>query len=139
MRNAEVSKGGERADRGRNQIIRDEQKCADDGNDLAAMSHTRVDAAAVRIEAADDHVIDPNQRDEHAHQRDQPERSIAGHRESEANDIGFARTPVAVKNCSRARHIDIARTLNISCYQLDSNSTEAIIRATKRLHFLWPL
>src|SRR6266480_6578840 len=84
------------------------------------MSHTRVDAAAVRIEAADDHVIDPNQRDEHAHQRDQPERSIAGHGESEADDIGFARAPVAVKNRSRARHINITRTLNVSCYQLDS-------------------
>src|SRR6266513_118124 len=84
------------------------------------MSHTRVDAAAVRIEAADDHVIDPNQRDEHAHQGDQPERSVAGHGEREADDIGFARAPIAVKNRGRTRHIDIARTLNVSWYQLNS-------------------
>src|SRR2546423_1020906 len=116
MRHTEIGKGGEGADRGRYPIIRDEQKTPDNGDDIAAMSHTRVDAAAVRIEATDDHVIDPNQRDEHAHQRDQPERSVTGHGESEADDIGFARPPIAVKNRSRARHIDIARTLNVSCY-----------------------
>src|SRR2546423_10145425 len=82
------------------------------------MPHAGVDAAAVRIEATDDHVIDPNQRDEHAHKGDEPERGVVGDGEGEADDIGFARAPIAVKNRSRARHIDIARSLNVGCYQL---------------------
>jgi hypothetical protein len=49
------------------QIIGNEQECADDGDDLAAMAHTGVHAAAVRIKPADNYVVDPNERGQHAH------------------------------------------------------------------------
>src|SRR6266480_300783 len=118
MRNTEVLKPGERADGRRYQIISDEKKGADDGDDFGAMAHARINAAAVRIKTADDHVVEADQRGEHAHQGDEPERCVAGDGEGEANDIGFARAPVAVKNRRRARNIDVARTLNVGCYQL---------------------
>src|SRR6266516_1069751 len=73
MRNAEVSKGRKSADRGRYQIIGNKKKCSDDGDDFGAMAHTRVNAASVRIKPADDHVVEANERGEHAHQGDEPE------------------------------------------------------------------
>src|SRR5207253_5245029 len=118
MWNAEVLKPRKRADGRRYQVIRDEKKGADDGDDFGAMPHARVNAAAVGVETADDHVVEANERGEHAHQGDEPERCVAGDGEGEANDIGFARAPVAVKNRRRARNIDVARTLNVGCYQL---------------------
>src|SRR2546426_11174561 len=118
MRNAEVLKPRKRADGRRYQIISDKKKGADDGDDFGAMAHARVNAAAVRIKAADDHVVEANERGEHAHQGDEPERCVASDSKGEAYDIGFARAPIAVKNRSRARNIDVARTLNVGCYQL---------------------
>ena len=116
MRHAEICKSGKRADGRRYQIVSDEKECADNGDDLAAVPHARIHAAAVRIKAADDHVIDADERGENAHGGDEPERCIAGNRECEADDVGFARAPVAVKNRGRARHIDIARAPNVSWY-----------------------
>src|SRR6266566_6161113 len=104
MRHAEVSKGGKSADRGRYQIIGNKKKCPDDGDNFGAMAHARVNAAAIRIEAADDHVVETNERGEHAHQGDEPERCVAGNGKSETDDVGFARAPVAVKNRGRARN-----------------------------------
>ncbi len=118
MRHAEILKSGKRADGRGHQIIGDEQKRADDGDDFAAMPHARINAAAVRIKAADDHVIDADERGENAHRRDEPERGIAGDGKGEADDVGFARAPVAVKNRGRARNIDIARALNVSWNQI---------------------
>src|SRR5205823_3993837 len=46
MRDAEILKRGERADRRRNEVIGDEQKRADDRNDFRAMAHARINAAA---------------------------------------------------------------------------------------------
>src|SRR6266487_567115 len=117
MRHAEISEGGKRADGGRYQIIGDEKKGADDGDHVGAMPHARVDAAAVRVEAADDHVVQADKRGEHAHGRDEPERCVTGDGECETNDVGFARAPIAVKNRGRARHIDIARTPNVGWNQ----------------------
>src|SRR5438128_6814984 len=118
MRNAEVLKPGKRADGRCYQIIGNDEERADDRDDFAAMSHTRVDTAPVRIKPADDHVVEADQRRKHAHRRDQPERCVAGDRERETDHIGFAGTPVAVQNRSRARHIYIARTFNVGWYQL---------------------
>src|SRR5947199_9099363 len=81
-----------------------------------------INAAAVRVEAADDHVVEPDQGGEHAHRSDQPERGVACNRKGQADHVGLARPPVAVQNCRRARNIDIARSLNVCWYQLiDSN------------------
>src|SRR5437773_6989278 len=117
MRYTEILKSGKRADGRCYQIIGNEQKRADDGDDFAPMAHTRVNTAPVRIKPADDHVVEADQRRKHAHRRDQPERCVAGDRERETDHIGFAGTPVAVKNRSRALPIDIARTLNVRWYQ----------------------
>ena len=58
--------------------------------------------------------LEPGQ---HAHRGDQPEGGIARDRKGEADDVRFAGTPVAVKNSGRARHVYIARTLNVGWYQ----------------------
>src|SRR5438309_8178535 len=118
MRHAEILKGGKRADGRSDQVIGDEQKRADDGYDFAAMPHAGINATAVRIKAADDHVVEADECSEHAHRRDQPKRTVAGDSERKPNDVGLARSPVAVQNGGRAFPIDIARTLNVGWYQL---------------------
>src|SRR5207247_1838501 len=95
---------------------------------FAPMSHTRVDTAPVRIKPADDHVVEADQRRKHAHRRDQPERCVAGDRERETDHIGFAGTPVAVKNRRRALPIDIARTLNVRWYQFPRLKRDGLAR-----------
>src|SRR5437868_85324 len=86
------------------------------------MPHAGVDAAAVGIKTADHHVVETDQRGQHAHRRDKPKRSVASDRKRETDDVGFARAPVAVQNRRRALPIDIARPLNVGWYQFpDSN------------------
>src|SRR6266496_5103392 len=62
MRNAEVLKPRKRADGRRYQIIGDEKKGADDGDDFGTVPHACVNAAAVRVKTADDHVVEADQR-----------------------------------------------------------------------------
>ena len=76
-------------------------------------SPTRVNAATVRIEAADHHVICTDKRGQYAHGRDQPERGISRDGKCEANYVGFAGAPVAVENRRRALPIHVARSLNV--------------------------
>jgi len=76
------------------------------------MTHARVDATAIRVKTADDHVVEADKCGEDAHEGDEPERGITGDGEGEADDVGFARTPVAVKNRGGTRRVDVARTLN---------------------------
>src|SRR6266446_7644588 len=80
------------------------------------MPHTRVNTAAIRIKAADDHIIEPDERGQHAHRGDEPERCVASHGEGEADHVRFARPPIAVQDGGRARHINIARPLNVGWY-----------------------
>src|SRR6266513_2089261 len=112
MRNAEILKGGQSADRCRNQIIGDEQKRTDDRNDLAAMTHARVNAAAVGVKTADNHVINADEYRQHAHQGDEPEGGVTRDGEGKTDDVGLACAPVTVEDRSRAFPVDIARTLN---------------------------
>src|SRR5207302_7466762 len=114
MRNAEILKCGKGADRSGDQVIRDEQERADDGDDLGAMADAGIDAAAVRIEPANDDVVDPDERGENAHRADQPERRVAADGESQTDYVRFARAPVPVQDRSRARDIHVARSLNVS-------------------------
>src|SRR6266567_2354713 len=72
MRHTEVLKPGKRADGGCYQIIGNKKKCPDNGDNFGAMADARVDAAAIRIEAADDHVVKADERGEHTHRSDQP-------------------------------------------------------------------
>src|SRR5438093_8476441 len=96
------------------------------------MSHASVNAAAVGIKAADDHVVEANECSEHAHRSDQPKRCISGDGKSQANHIGLARPPVAVQDCGRALPIHIARSLNVCWYQL-IRLKRSVTRATRRL------
>src|SRR5438477_3563400 len=96
------------------------------------MSHACINAAAVGIQAADDHVVEADECSEHAHCRDQPERRIAGHGKSQANHIGLTRPPIAVQNRRRALPIHIARSLNVCWYQL-IRLKRSVTRATRRL------
>src|SRR6266516_6938380 len=77
------------------------------------MPHAGVNPAAVGIKAADDHVVEADECSEHAHRRDQPERSVTGDGERKPNDVGLARPPIAVQNRRCALPIHIARTLNV--------------------------
>src|SRR5438094_7409189 len=137
MRHAEILKGGESADRRRYQIIGDEQKRTDDRNDLAAMTHARVNTAAIGIEAADNHVIDADECRQHAHQRDEPEGGVTRDGEGKTDDVGLARAPVTVEDSSRAFPIDIARTLDVSWYQLLQPKTKRHSR-DEALHRRFP-
>src|SRR6266705_549817 len=132
MRQAEILKGRKRADRCRNQVIGDEQKRTNNRNNFATMSHACINAAAVGIKTADDHVVEADERSEHAHRRDQPKRCVSGDGKSQANHIGLARPPIAVKNCRRALPIHIARSLNVCWYQL-IRLKRSVTRATRRL------
>src|SRR5579859_3975909 len=74
------------------------------------MANTGIDPAAIWIMAADDHVVEAHQRGQHCHRRDQPKRTVAGYRESQAHHVGFARAPIPVKNRGRARPIHVPRS-----------------------------
>src|SRR6266568_8574410 len=97
------------------------------------MAHTRVDSAAVRIQAADDHVVDADKGGENAHRGDEPERGITADGKGKADDVGFARAPIAVQNRGRARYIDIARTLNVGWYQFFDSNEAALARRSASL------
>src|SRR6266481_4115661 len=96
------------------------------------MPHAGVNAAAVRIKAADDHVVEADECSEHAHRRDQPERSVTADRERKPNDVGLARPPIAIKDRRRALPVHIARSLNVCWYQL-IRLKRSVTRATRRL------
>src|SRR6266581_2197854 len=96
------------------------------------MSHAGVNAAAVGIKPADDHVVEADECSEHAHRRDQPKRCISGDGKSQANHIGLTRPPIAIKNCRRALPVHIARSLNVCWYQL-IRLKRSVTRATRRL------
>src|SRR5947208_17067969 len=91
------------------------------------MPHACVNAAAVGIKTTDHHVVETDQRGQHAHRRDQPKRSVASDRKREPDDVGFAHTPVAVQNRRRTLPIEIARSFNIMWYKF-LNSTNACSR-----------
>ena len=111
VRHSEVLKRRKRTERRGDDVIRDEQECPDDRNDLRAVPHARVHAAAVGVMVADDDVVDRHQRGQHAHRRDQPERAVRAERERQADDVRLARAPIAVKNGRRALGIEVARPL----------------------------
>ena len=97
------------------------------------MTDAGVNTATIGIEPADDHVVHPDQRGQYAHWRDQPKRRVTGDGERKPNHVGLARPPIAVENRRRALPIHIARTLNVSWYQiLFRNETDS---RDERSHF----
>src|SRR6266498_4239254 len=82
------------------------------------MAYARINAAAVGIQPADDHVVETDECSEYAHCRDQPKRCVSGDGKSQANHVGLTGAPVAVQNGGRAFPVHIARTLNVCWDQL---------------------
>src|SRR6266851_970318 len=125
MRHTKIRECGKGADGRGYQIIGDEQKRSDDRDDFAPMADARVNATAVGIQTADDHVVEADERGQHAHQADEPKRSVTSDGKREPDDVGLARAPVPIKNRRRALPIDITRSLDVSWYQLVSTQNEA--------------
>jgi len=62
--------------------------------------------------AADDHVIDSDQPGQRADGKDDRERGETGGKESQTDDIGFARAPITIEERGRAPPINIARAMH---------------------------
>src|SRR5580704_15639327 len=97
-RQTEILKGGESTERSSDNIVGDQEERADNGDDLGSMANAGVNSPSVRIMPADGHVIHADQRHQYTHGQDQPERAVAGYRESQAYDVGLACAPIAVEN-----------------------------------------
>ena len=110
----QVLEGGQSADGSGDQVIGDEEKSADDGNDFGTVPDAGINAAAIGIMAADDHVINAHERGEQGHGGNEPKRGVACDGESEANDVRFAGAPIAVENSRSARPIDVARPFSVT-------------------------
>src|SRR5215831_13771835 len=80
------------------------------------MPDTHIHASAIRVMAADRHVVDPNERHQYAHAEDQPKGAVAGDSERQPNHISFAGPPVAVKDRSRPRRINVPGSLGFPNY-----------------------
>src|SRR6266699_2264873 len=98
------------------------------------MSHACINAAAVGIKTADDHVVEADKCSEHAHRRDQPKRTVARDSERKPNDVGLTGAPIAVQNRRRALPIHIARTFNVCWYQLIRLKRDRLARRGASLH-----
>src|SRR5215467_6086998 len=57
MADAEILKCGKSADSGSDDVVRNQEKCSDDGDDLRPVPDAGIDSAAVRVMAADGHVV----------------------------------------------------------------------------------
>jgi len=113
-RHAQVLECGQSANSSGHQVIGDKEKCAYDRNDFRAVPDAGVDTAAVRIMAADYHVVNAHERGKQGHGGNEPKRRVARDGESEPDDVGFAGAPVAVEDGSGARPIDVAWTFGVA-------------------------
>ena len=68
-----------------------------------------VDAASVRMKAADRNVIQGDQRGEDKHGREVPEAAVSGESEGDAQNVGNGRTPVAIEDGGAAEPPENAR------------------------------
>ena len=114
VRHAQIDERRECAERGGDDVIRDEQKRPDDGNDLRAVPHAGVHAAAVRVVLADEHVVERDQPRDHAHGQRSARRSYSpATAKGQADDIRFGGAPVAVENGRGAFGIHVARAAGL--------------------------
>src|SRR5260370_30220740 len=111
MVDAQVMKCRESADGSGHDVVGNQQKRADDRDDLRTMADARVDSAAVGIMATDRHVVNPDESHQQTHRRDQPERTVTGDRKGQTDHIRLARAPVPIEDRRRAQRINIARPL----------------------------
>ena len=82
----------------------------------------RVDTAAIWVLFADDDVVDAHQRGEHAHRGGEPKRAVSSDGKGEADDVGFARAPVAIENGGGTRRVYVSRPIGRN--RNHSNSTQ---------------
>lgn len=76
-----------------------------------------VDAAAVGENAADDHVVEPDEEGESADRKDDGEGGEPGGDKGEADDVGFTGAPVPVKQGRSALPVKITGTMNFEAFQ----------------------
>jgi hypothetical protein len=92
---AEVVEGVEAAEARGDDVVREQQQRADDGEQLAPVPRRGVHAAAVGVDAADLRVRPPDREHEHAHGRDEVHARPAGEGEGQAQHVQAAGAPVA--------------------------------------------
>src|SRR5260370_18179000 len=92
--------------------IRDEQQRTDNGKQSSLRARRGINAPAIGKIAADDSVVDSHKSREHANREDDRERRKTRGEKSKADDIGFARAPVTVKQRGRTLPIQVARTVS---------------------------
>ena len=80
MGHTEVEKCRERADSGRHDVVRDQEKRPDNRDNLGAMADAGVDTTAVGIVPANRDVVVAHQRGEQTHGADQPWGAVTGYR-----------------------------------------------------------
>ena len=72
MRHPQVEESRECAHRRSDDIVGNQEEGADNREDLGAVTDTRIDSTTIRIEAADGHVVESDERREDAHGPDEP-------------------------------------------------------------------
>ena len=108
-RHAEVAHRRPSAQRGRNREIRDEQERPGGSKKSALFSCRGINAAAIREMRANNNIVVGHHRGEHADREDDRQGAEARRDKSQADDVGFARSPIAVKQRCRAFPIHVAR------------------------------
>ncbi len=103
-----------RGEGGGDDVIGEEQECADDREDFAGVPRGGVDAAAIGIAFADDGVGPADGGDESADTRDIPEAGMLGVVEGEAQHVEAAGAPVAVEHGAGVIPFEFARTFSVS-------------------------
>src|ERR1700747_808087 len=73
------------------------------------MPNAGINPASLRIVTADGHVVYADKRHQDTHPNDQPERAVSSYGKCQADYVRFAGAPIAVKDCSGPRRINIAR------------------------------
>ena len=110
---AEITQGRPATERGGHGEIGHEQERPHHGEQATLRSRRGIDATSFRKVATDDGVINSNKTGENADCQNDRKRGEAGGKEGEADDVGFARSPIAVKKGGGALPIDVTRAMNV--------------------------
>ena len=109
----QVAEPRPRAQCGGDGEIRDEQEGADHGEQASVRACRGIHAAAAGEAAADDDVVEPDDEAQRADREDDGQRGKSHRGKSQTDDVGFARSPVAIEQCRSARPTEIAWTVNL--------------------------
>ncbi len=111
-RHAEIAYGRPPAERGGDREIRHEQERASRSEKAALFPRRGIHAAAIREMLADDNVIVGHHRGERADRENDRQRTEPRRDKGQADDVGFACSPIAVKQRRGAFPIHVARAMD---------------------------